>query len=117
MDIVEELSKPGRDVRDSLPQPVLRSELLGLENLSVGMDLDGVVRNVIDFGVFVDVGVHTDGMVHISEISDDYIKHPSDVLTVGDHVRVRVIGVDLEKQRLSLSIKKALNYTAKFDSN
>ena len=107
VDIVEELSKPGRDVRDSLPQPVLRSELLGLENLSVGMDLDGVVRNVIDFGVFVDVGVHTDGMVHISEISDDYIKHPSDVLTVGDHVRVRVIGVDLEKQRLSLSIKKA----------
>jgi uncharacterized protein len=107
IDIVEELSKPGRDVRDSLPQPVLRSELLGLENLSVGMDLDGVVRNVIDFGVFVDVGVHTDGMVHISEISDDYIKHPSDVLTVGDRVRVRVIGVDLEKQRLSLSIKKA----------
>ena len=107
LDIIEELSKPGRDVRDSLPQPVLRSELLGLENLSVGMDLDGVVRNVIDFGVFVDVGVHTDGMVHISEISDDYIKHPSDVLTVGDKVRVRVIGVDLAKQRLSLSIKKA----------
>ena len=107
LDIVEELSKPGRDVRDTLPKPVLRSELLGLENLSVGMDLDGVVRNVIDFGVFVDVGVHTDGMVHISEISDDYIKHPSDVLTVGDRVRVRVIGVDLEKQRLSLSIKKA----------
>ncbi|MBR4270327.1 MAG: RNA-binding transcriptional accessory protein [Clostridia bacterium] len=107
LDIITELSKPGRDVRDSLPQPVLRSELLGLENLEVGMDLDGVVRNVIDFGVFVDVGVHTDGMVHISEISDDYIKHPSDVLTVGDRVRVRVIGVDLAKQRLSLSIKKA----------
>lgn len=107
LDIVTELLKPGRDVRDSLPQPVLRSELLGLENLSVGMDLDGVVRNVIDFGAFVDVGVHTDGMVHLSEISDTFIKHPSEVLTVGDHVRVRVIGVDLQKNRLSLSIKKA----------
>ncbi len=107
LDIVTELQKPGRDVRDSLPPTVLRSELLGLENLSVGMDLDGVVRNVIDFGAFVDVGVHTDGMVHISEISDAYIKHPSEVLTVGDRVRVRVIGVDLEKNRLSLSIKKA----------
>ena len=106
-DIVTELQKPGRDVRDSLPQPVLRSELLGLENLSIGMDLDGTVRNVIDFGAFVDVGVHTDGMVHVSEISDDFIKHPSEVLTVGDHVRVRVIGVDLAKNRLSLSIKKA----------
>ncbi len=107
LDIVTELQKPGRDVRDSLPPTVLRSELLGLENLTVGMDLDGVVRNVIDFGAFVDVGVHTDGMVHISEISDAYIKHPSEALTVGDHVRVRVIGVDLEKNRLSLSIKKA----------
>ena len=106
-DIVTELLKPGRDVRDSLPQPVLRSELLGLEDLSVGMDLDGVVRNVIDFGAFVDVGVHTDGMVHLSEISETYIKHPSEVLTVGDKVRVRVIGVDLQKGRLSLSIKKA----------
>ena len=107
MDMVAELIKPGRDVRDSLPQPVLRSELLGLEDLTVGMDLDGVVRNVIDFGAFVDVGVHTDGMVHISEICDAYIKHPSEMLTVGDHVRVRVIGVDLQKGRLSLSIKKA----------
>ena len=106
-DIVTELLKPGRDVRDSLPQPVLRSELLGLADLQAGMDLDGVVRNVIDFGAFVDVGVHTDGMVHISEISDDFIKHPSEVLTVGDNVRVRVIGVDLEKNRLALSIKKA----------
>ncbi len=107
MDIVAELQKPGRDIRDTLPQPVLRSELLGLEDLQVGMDLDGVVRNVIDFGAFVDVGVHTDGMVHISEISDEYIKHPSEVLTVGDRVRVRVIGVDLQKNRLSLSIKQA----------
>jgi len=107
LDVVAELIKPGRDVRDSLPQPVLRSELLGLEDLSVGMDLDGVVRNVIDFGAFIDVGVHTDGMVHISEICDAYLKHPSEVLTVGDRVRVRVIGVDLQKNRLSLSIKKA----------
>ncbi len=107
LDMVAELIKPGRDVRDSLHQPVLRSELLGLEDLTVGMDLDGVVRNVIDFGAFVDVGVHTDGMVHVSEICDAYIKHPSEILTVGDHVRVRVIGVDLQKNRLSLSIKKA----------
>ncbi|MBO5102732.1 MAG: RNA-binding transcriptional accessory protein [Clostridia bacterium] len=106
IDIVAELLKPGRDVRDSLPQPVLRSELLGLEDLTVGMDLDGVVRNVIDFGAFVDVGVHTDGMVHLSEISDTFIKHPSEVLTVGDRIKVRVIGVDLKKQRLSLSIKQ-----------
>ena len=78
-----------------------------MEDLKPDMILDGVVRNVIDFGAFVDVGVHTDGMVHISEISDDFIKHPSEVLTVGDNVRVRVIGVDLEKNRLALSIKKA----------
>ena len=106
-DIVTELLKPGRDVRDSLPPTVLRSELLGLEDLKIGMDLDGVVRNVIDFGVFVDVGVHTDGLVHLSEISQEFIKHPSEVLTVGDRVRVRVIGVDLQKGRLSLSIKQA----------
>lgn len=107
LDIADELVRPGRDVRDSLPQPILRSELLGLEDLSVGMDLDGVVRNVIDFGAFVDVGVHTDGMVHLSELSDTFVKHPSEAVTVGDHVRVRVIGVDLQKNRLSLSIKKA----------
>ncbi|MBQ7602939.1 MAG: RNA-binding transcriptional accessory protein [Clostridia bacterium] len=106
-DIVIELQKPGRDIRDSLPKPVLRSDLLSLEDLEVGMDLNGTVRNVIDFGAFVDIGVHQDGLVHISEICNEYIKHPSEVLTVGDKVRVRVIGVDVAKKRISLSIKKA----------
>ncbi len=106
-DIVAELQKPGRDIRDSLPKPVLRSDLLSLEDLQVGMDLDGTVRNVIDFGAFIDIGVHQDGLVHISQICDRYIKHPSEELTVGDKVRVRVIGVDVEKKRISLSIKQA----------
>ncbi|MBE5735618.1 MAG: RNA-binding transcriptional accessory protein, partial [Clostridiales bacterium] len=87
-DIVSDLTKPGRDIRDELPKPVLKSELLGIENLKPGMVIDGVVRNVIDFGVFVDISVHQDGLVHISEISKDYIKHPSEVLKVGDVVTV-----------------------------
>ncbi len=106
-DIVLELQKPGRDIRDSLPKPVLRSDLLSLEDLTVGMDINGTVRNVVDFGAFVDIGVHQDGLVHISEICDQYIKHPNEVLTVGDKVRVRVIGVDVAKKRISLSIKQA----------
>ena len=106
-DIVAELQKPGRDIRDNLPKPVLRSDLLSLEDLQVGMDLDGTVRNVIDFGAFVDIGVHQDGLVHISQICDRFIKHPSEELTVGDKVRVRVIGVDIAKKRISLSIKEA----------
>ena len=105
-DIVEELMKPGRDVRDSLPQPVLRKELLSMEDLSVGMVLSGVVRNVVDFGVFVDIGVHQDGLVHISQITDRYISHPREVLKVGDQVEVRVLGVDLERKKISLSMKK-----------
>ncbi len=104
-DIVNDLIKPGRDIRDELPKPVLKSELLGIENLKPGMVIDGVVRNVIDFGVFVDISVHQDGLVHISEISKDYIKHPSEVLKVGDIVTVKVIGVDLAKKRISLTIK------------
>ena len=104
-DIVTELGKPGRDIRDSLPKPVLKSELLDISDLKEGMVLDGVVRNVVDFGVFVDIGVHQDGLVHISEISKDYIKHPSEVLKVGDKVTVKVIGVDLNKKRISLTIK------------
>lgn len=105
IDIVSEISKPGRDIRDSLPQPVLKAELLDIKNLKVGMQLDGVVRNVIDFGAFVDIGVHQDGLVHLSEISDRYIKHASEVLKVGDIVKVRVIGVDLDKNRIALSMK------------
>ena len=104
-DIVKELQKPGRDVRDELPKPVLKSELLGIENLKKDMVLTGVVRNVIDFGVFVDISVHQDGLVHISQISKDYIKHPSEVLKVGDVVRVKVMDVDVEKKRISLTIK------------
>ncbi len=104
-DIVNELLKPGRDIRDDLPKPVLRSDILSLEDLQVGMILDGVVRNVIDFGAFVDIGVHQDGLVHISQISKNYVKVPSDILKVGDQVKVKVIGVDVPKKRIQLSIK------------
>ena len=104
-DIVGELLKPGRDIRDSLPSPVLRSDLLSLNDLKEGMELEGVVRNVIDFGVFVDIGVHQDGLVHISQISDGYIKHPSEVLKVGDKVKVKVLGVDTVKNKISLTLK------------
>ncbi len=106
-DIVAELLKPGRDIRDDLPKPVLRSDILSLEDLKVGMILDGVVRNVIDFGAFVDIGVHQDGLVHISQISKNYVKVPSEVLKVGDQVKVKVIGVDVPKKRIQLSIKEA----------
>lgn len=106
-DIVSELLKPGRDIRDTLPKPILRRDLLDMSNLKEGMELNGTVRNVIDFGVFVDVGVHQDGLVHISEISSGYIKHPSDVLKVGDLVKVKVLGVDLDKKKISLSMKTA----------
>ena len=107
MDIINELQKPGRDIRDSLPKPILRSDLLSIEDLKEGMNLTGTVRNVIDFGAFVDIGVHQDGLVHISEICDRYIKHPSEELKVGDAVKVKIIGLNLEKQRISLSIKQA----------
>ncbi len=104
-DIVTELSKPGRDIRDALPKPVLRSDLLSLEDLREGMELTGTVRNVIDFGVFVDIGVHQDGLVHISQITNKYIKHPSEVLKVGDTVKVKVMSVDTKKKRISLTMK------------
>ena len=104
-DMVEEIIRPGRDIRDSLPPPVLRADLMDIKDLKEGMELTGTVRNVIDFGAFVDIGVHHDGLVHISEISDNYIKHPSEALKVGDVVRVRVIGVDAQKQRINLSMR------------
>ncbi len=106
-DIVNELLKPGRDIRDTLPKPVLRSDLMDLSDLKEGMEIIGTVRNVIDFGVFVDIGVHQDGLVHISQISDNYIKHPSDVLKVGDVVKVKVLGVDTIKKKISLTLKTA----------
>ena len=104
-DIISELLKPGRDVRDSLPLPELRQDVLGIEDLKPDMVLNGTVRNVIDFGAFVDIGVHQDGLVHISEISNRFIKHPSEVLSVNDRVKVKVLSVDVKKKRISLSMK------------
>ena len=105
LDIIGELEKPGRDVRDSLPLPILRDDVLGMEDLKEGMVMTGTVRNVIDFGAFVDIGVHQDGLVHISEISDKFIKHPSEALSVGDIVSVKIKAVDLNKKRISLTMK------------
>ncbi len=105
VDMVKELTKPGRDIREDMPKPVLRAELLSLENLKEGMIIKGTVRNVIDFGAFVDIGVHQDGLVHISQISNKFIKHPSDVLTVGQQLNVKVLSVDIPKKRIQLTIK------------
>ncbi len=104
-DIVKELSKPGRDPRDEMPKPMLRSDVLDIKDLKEGMELTGTVRNVIDFGAFVDIGVHQDGLVHISQICDRYIKHPSEVLKVGDIVKVKILSVDVAKNRISLTMK------------
>lgn len=105
-DIIEALQKPGRDPRDEMPKPIFRTDVTSLENLSPGMILHGVVRNVVDFGAFVDIGVKHDGLVHISELSDKYIKHPMEVVSVGDNVKVRVLSVDLARERVSLSMKE-----------
>ena len=105
-DIVSELLRPGRDMRDSLPPPLLRTDVMGLEDLKPGMELKGTVRNVIDFGAFVDIGVHQDGLVHISQICDKFIKHPSEVLKVGDVVTVWVMQVDAAKKRIGLTMKE-----------
>ena len=104
-DIVEELSKPGRDPREDMPKPILRSDVLKLEDLKEGMVLTGTVRNVIDFGAFVDIGVKHDGLVHISEMSDKFIKNPSDLVSVGDIVKVKVIKIDKDRQKVGLSMK------------
>ena len=104
-DIVRELSKPGRDPRDEMPAPMLRSDVLDIKDLKEGMELKGTVRNVIDFGAFVDIGVHQDGLVHISQICDKYIKHPSEVLKVGDVVNVKILSVDPNKNRISLTMR------------
>ena len=104
-DIIEEISKPGRDPREELPKPILRSDVLKFEDLQEGMELTGTVRNVIDFGAFVDIGVKHDGLVHISEMSDKYVKNPSEIVSVGDIVKVKVIGIDREKQKVKLSMK------------
>ncbi|MBQ0018865.1 MAG: RNA-binding transcriptional accessory protein [Clostridiales bacterium] len=104
-DIVKELEKPGRDPRDEMPAPILKSDVLEMEDLTEGMILKGTVRNVIDFGAFVDIGVHQDGLVHISQMADRYIKHPLEVVSVGDIVEVKVLSVDLKKQRIALTMK------------
>ena len=104
-DIVKELVKPGRDPRDELPAPILRTDVLELKDLKPGMVLSGTVRNVIDFGVFVDIGVHQDGLVHISQVSKKFIKHPSEVVSVGDVVKVAVLDVDQKRGRISLTMK------------
>ena len=104
-DIIKELEKPGRDPRDEMPKPILRSDVLEMKDLTEGMILKGTVRNVIDFGVFVDIGVHQDGLVHISQITNKkYIKHPLEMVSVGDIVDVKVLSVDLQKKRIQLSM-------------
>ena len=104
-DIVKELEKPARDPREDMPKPILRSDVLEMKDLKPGMILKGTVRNVIDFGAFVDIGVHQDGLVHISQMSDRFIKHPLEVVSVGDIVEVKVLDVDLKKQRIALTMK------------
>lgn len=104
-DIIGELTKPGRDPREDMPKPILRSDVLKFEDLREGMILTGTVRNVIDFGAFVDIGVKHDGLVHISELADKFIKAPSEVVSVGDIVKVRVIKIDMERQKVGLSMK------------
>lgn len=104
-DITSELLKPGRDIRETMPKPVLRSDVIHMEDLKEGMVFKGVVRNVVDFGAFVDIGVHQDGLVHISQLSEGFVKHPSDVVKVGDVVDVKVTAVDLPKKRISLTMK------------
>ena len=104
-DIIRELEKPGRDPRDEMPKPILKTDVLEMKDLTPGMILKGTVRNVIDFGVFVDIGVHQDGLVHISQITDRYIKHPLDAVSVGDIVDVQVMSVDIAKKRIQLTMR------------
>ena len=108
-DIINELSKPGRDPREDMPKQILRSDVLKFEDLKEDMILKGTVRNVTDFGAFVDIGVKHDGLVHISQLSNNFVKNPSDVVAVGDIVDVKVIGIDTEKQKVSLSMKDVNN--------
>ncbi|MEI6579823.1 MAG: S1 RNA-binding domain-containing protein, partial [Eubacteriales bacterium] len=105
-DIVKELQRPGRDPRDELPPPMLRTDVMDIKDLVPGMELKGTVRNVIDFGAFIDIGVHQDGLVHISQITDKFIKHPSNVLKVGEVITVWVVSVDIQRQRIALTMKK-----------
>ena len=105
-DMLAELQKPGRDPREDLPKPVLRTDVLDIKDLQPGMELTGTVRNVIDFGAFVDIGVHQDGLVHISRMADKFIRHPSEIVKVGDVVKVWVVDVDEKKKRIALTMVK-----------
>ncbi len=107
-DIIKEIKKPGRDPREELPKPILKTGVVKMEHLKPGMKLMGTVRNVSDFGAFVDIGVHQDGLVHISQLSDKFVKHPLDVVSVGDIVEVSVLEVDEKRKRISLSMKNQL---------
>lgn len=102
--MVDELLRPGRDPREELLPPLLRTDVMGIEDLTPGMELEGTVRNVVDFGAFVDIGVHQDGLVHLSRLSSRFIRHPSEVLKVGDRVKVWVLAVDRERKRISLTM-------------
>ena len=105
-DIVTELMKPGRDIREGLPAPTLRKDIMSIADLKAGMEVTGTVRNVVDFGAFIDIGVHQDGLVHISEITERYINHPSEVLKVGQVVQVWIKDVDVKKNRIALTMKR-----------
>ena len=105
-DILSEIEKPGRDPRDEAQAPLLRSDVLDISDLRPDMELKGTVRNIVDFGAFVDIGVHHDGLVHISELSDRFVKHPLDIVKVGDIVNVRVLSIDEKRKKISLSMKK-----------
>ena len=105
-DVIECLKKPNRDPRDEMPQPILKSDVLDIKDLRVGMQLQGTVRNVVDFGAFVDIGLHEDGLVHISKITDKYIKHPNEVLSVGDIIDCYVEEIKLDKNKVSLTMLK-----------
>ena len=104
IDIIEDLKKPNRDPRDSMPSPILKSDVLDIKDLKIGMKLQGTVRNVVDFGVFIDIGLHNDGLAHISKLTNKYIKHPSEVVSVGDIVDCYVIDINVEKEKVSLSL-------------
>ena len=105
-DIIEEIKKPGRDPREEMPKPVFRSDVLKMEDLKLDMIMTGTVRNVVDFGAFVDIGVKQDGLVHVSQLSNKFIKNPMDVVSVGDEVEVKIIGLDMERGKISLSMKQ-----------
>ena len=104
-DIIKEICKPGRDIREDMPKPILRSDVLKIQDIKEGMILKGIVRNIVDFGIFVDIGIKHDGLVHISELSNNYVKNPLNIVSVGDIIKVRVIGIDLDKKKVNLSMK------------